>query len=912
MRMPTLAVGAVAAVATIAAAGPALATAPALARPAASRTLGASVFPGLSHAARTGAVPASQRLSTALVLSRPYPAAEAVLNAALYDKSSPAYHHFLTPTQFAARFGVAPATEAAARAFVTAHGMVVTKASDTGDVLFLSGTAAQADKTFGVALGEYRYGTTTFFANATAVKVPRALPITGVIGLNSLLKSHTFATRAPMSATPRTAGVRPDQSMCTGGVCTGLTTPQDLWSIYDQPSSDMGQGQKMAIFGEGQTDPVIANLRTFENLHGLRRIPINVIHTDGATADYSDNSGEVEWDLDTQSSTGMSPNALEEDLYFGRDLSDSSTLSVLTSWVGTTNGPLQASASYGECEENPVGSAANMAPGAQTPEGGYAGSAGGAYTAAYEAQLTQATSTGKTLFASTGDTGSSCPVVVAAVVGAGNGVANQGFPVVNYPAASPHVVAVGGTVLYSDGATATNGDSVAKRALEYAWTFTGGGTSQVFAKPDYQTGITPVTAPCLISPGGTGTTPAAPGTICRGIPDIAAQSGDVASNGYAIVSGGQSNYPGGGTSLSSPLSMGMWTRVQAASPTGGNGFADETYYAQAKKDAGQGAANPTDVRDFFDVGGTAKSEPSGNGAYTPLPRSAGNPEGWDFVSGLGVPDITNLTQDVDGTTTPRDAALPPEAALPGTGTGGPVASPGCLPAYTDAKGDDAFIGDPSGSGGNPQLDILQGDLHFLTVGGVPTLQTVMTIANLSTDGASAGGAANEYYSLWTYAGTQYFTVAEVDSVTKAITYSYGSVSGNMFSTAGSATSGTFSPGVNGTIVIDVALASVGVKAPESSTTLLAPAGQTRVLVGSTATGGLIEQADAGSDNSMSFSLGESCPSTGRPGTSGGDPASGAGPTASLPEAPYAALIPLVGFGALGLVTLRRRRRTARA
>ncbi len=62
--------------------------------------------------------------------------------------------------------------------------------------------------------------------------------------------------------------------------------------------------------------------------------------------------------------------------------------------------------------------------------------------------LRQGVLEGRTLFAATGDTGSSCPVLVLGPeLGAGNGVANQGVPIVNYPAASPYVVAVGGTVL---------------------------------------------------------------------------------------------------------------------------------------------------------------------------------------------------------------------------------------------------------------------------------------------------------------------------------------------------------------------------------------------------------------------------------------------------------------------------------
>jgi pseudomonalisin len=114
---------------------------------------------------------------------------------------------------------------------------------------------------------------------------------------------------------------------------------------------------------------------------------------------------------------------------------------------------------------------------------------------------------------------------------------------------------------------------------------------------------------------------------------VAAESGDIATSSYDIYSdelGGASSE--GGTSLSSPLMMGMWTRIQAAS-RGGTGFADPLIYA-----VGDNATE--DARDFNDyAAGT-------NGAYQAAP-------GWDYVSGWGTPVLTPLMQDIDhGNTVP--------------------------------------------------------------------------------------------------------------------------------------------------------------------------------------------------------------------------------------------------------------------
>jgi subtilase family serine protease len=809
--------------------------------------LAGDVLPGLAKAHDDGATNPDRKVLVGLVLARPDASGVANLERRIYTPGSSDYHHFLTPAEFEAEFAVPQARYDATLGWATRDGMTLARTTAMRDYVTVTGTAAQAEQTFSVGLHDYRQDGQGFFANTAAPTIPAGLGITGVIGLNSKLKM-TLPTTSPAEAKAATAhgyvvhspaAVRPHQDNCTGPLCIGLTTPQDLWSVYDQPTNNYGQGQSMAIFGEGETDTVVTNLRTFEQVHNLPQIPVSVVRTDGA-GPYNDSAGDVEWAIDTQSSTGMAPEALSEKLYFAQSLSDASVLDDFEAWVEDPNGPLQASASFGECEENPVGNA--------SASGGYAFSASTQFTEATEAALQQAVIEGRTLFASTGDTGSSCPVVPVDV----NGVGNEAYPVVNYPASSPEVVAVGGTVLYTDGTGATQTGltpSGASRVEEYSWNYTGGGSSVTFPQPDYQqkySAPTPASF-CVDAPDGSTVTP---GTVtCRGIPDIAAQSGDVQSNGYGIVASGQTNYPGGGTSLSSPLSLGMWTRINAAAPAKvvngtttypGLGFANEAYY----KDY---ATNPGD---FFDVGGGPTSPPNSNGTYASAP-------GDDYLSGLGIPDVAKVAQHVDGTTAPANPVLP--TYPPAT----PSINPCSATLFTDPAGDDAFIGDPAGSGSNPQLDILSGNMQ---VSGA-NLVTTLTINDLSTNSASAGGAANEYYFLWSYKGTQYFSNAEVDTTTGTITYSDGTVAGNQYTTVHKTDTGSFNQGKNGTVVVNVPLTNVG--SPATGDTLLGPAGQTKVLVGTSTTGGLIEAADSGGPQ-YDFQIGAVC-----------DPSSPT-PTASVP------------------------------
>src|SRR5258708_13187336 len=70
-----------------------------------------------------------------------------------------------------------------------------------------------------------------------------------------------------------------------------------------------------------------------------------------------------------------------------------------------------------------------------------------------------------------------------------------------------------------------------------------------------------------------------PPPLCRGIPDVAAQSGDVVSNGYTVTMSGNDNSAGGGTSLSSPLWLRMVTRPQPPpAPPNANCFPPPPHY----------------------------------------------------------------------------------------------------------------------------------------------------------------------------------------------------------------------------------------------------------------------------------------------------------------------------------------------
>ena len=85
--------------------------APVASAAAADRVLVANVPRAVAQANAPACAPSTERMRLGLVLAHPHPAAEDALLRGLFDRSSPTYHHFFTPGQYAQRFGVAAATQ---------------------------------------------------------------------------------------------------------------------------------------------------------------------------------------------------------------------------------------------------------------------------------------------------------------------------------------------------------------------------------------------------------------------------------------------------------------------------------------------------------------------------------------------------------------------------------------------------------------------------------------------------------------------------------------------------------------------------------------------------------------------------------------------------------------------------------
>lgn len=471
-------------------------------------------------------------------------------NSALYGQS-------LTPAQFAASYAPSTAQVQQVVSYLESQRFSNVTVEPNNLLVSASGTAAQAEAAFNTPIEQFSQFGGIVYGNTAAAQVPASLGgiVAAVLGLNNIGQMKpTLVTRSEVSV--------PQYDVSYN--------PQQFWQIYSANGVPTAAKATIAIMAEGNVSGVLTDLRTAEKAFGLPQVPVTVVPVGIAS---TDTSGMDEWDLDTQYSTGMAGTVKHLYLYDTTSLTDSDLALEISRWA-SDNKAKAGSASLGECEVFPYLDGSMLAD---------------------DESFAEAAAQGQTFFASTGDTGSFCPAAVGE-----NGVP-AGVPMVNYPASSQYVVAVGGTTLLAD--SSGNYDT------EIAWYAGGGGISQFEYSPYWQTAADIPSA-----------------TLGdKGIPDIAMDA-DPYSGANVYVNGSVEAV--GGTSLSSPLSLGVWARLISANPK--LGFAAIRYYGLY-----DGATTPGS----YPSGGFHDILVGADGLYTATP-------GWDYTTGLGSLWVSQLYADL--------------------------------------------------------------------------------------------------------------------------------------------------------------------------------------------------------------------------------------------------------------------------
>jgi kumamolisin len=328
----------------------------------------------------------------------------------------------LTRDEFAAAYGAGESDLDRVAQFAADMGLTVVERNPARRVMRLEGTVAQMSEAFGVSLGTYELGTTTFRGRTGTISLPSSLAnvVEAVLGLDTRPQAQ------PRSRIALTAA----ESF----------TPPQIAALYDFPSGVDGAGETIAIveLGGGYS---ASDLTTYCSQLRVAVPQVEVVGVDGATSTPGDQDADTEVMLDIEVAGTVAPGARIV-AYFAPNTDQGFIDAVSTAVHDTTYVPSVISISWGDAESNWTSQAMT----------------------ALDNACAAAAAMGVTVCVASGDGGSS------------DGV-SDGEPHADFPASSPHALGCGGTTI-----TAANGAI----ASEVAWSDSGGGVSDVFALPSWQ------------------------------------------------------------------------------------------------------------------------------------------------------------------------------------------------------------------------------------------------------------------------------------------------------------------------------------------------------------------------------------------------------------------------------------------
>lgn len=432
--------------------------------------------------------------------------------------------------------------------FARNAGLSVEKNEPARRLLKLVGTAAALQAAFRTKLQYYSDGGMPFRARQGSLYAPASLVevITAVLGFDTRDIADTKLSR-PI-----------DPHALAGG------PPNQIARLYGAPTTPQsGGGQCIALIELGGGFRDSDNVLAFQAMHLPLPTVVPISVSGGHNEPGVDPDADSEVALDIQVAGAVAPGARIA-VYFAPNTTQGFVDAITRAVHDARNRPSVISISWGSAEARWTDQSRR----------------------AMEAALRDAARLGVTVFAASGDNLATDSVV-------------DGRAHVDYPASSAYVVGCGGTRLEASGVAISN-----ERVWNENGGGTGGGVSDVFALPPYQTGAG---IPKSVNNGHIG----------RGVPDVA---GDAApSSGYRIVVAGNAGLIGG-TSAVAPLWAGLFALINEV--------------------CGQPAGMPHPL--FYGNPGVFRDIVDGNNKDGGIGYSAGN--GWDACTGLGSPDGAKLLQ----------------------------------------------------------------------------------------------------------------------------------------------------------------------------------------------------------------------------------------------------------------------------
>ncbi len=208
-----------------------------------------------------GPVDPSLRLGYMTLLTVPSPGQQKAINQLLaqqQDPHSPQYHQWLTPEQYADRFGLSSNDIQKLTTWLQSQGFTVVRAARARNFIVFSGTAAQAETAFQTQIHKFDINGEKRFSNITPPSIPAALTgiVTGIRGLSNFpARSHARHAKPNYTEAPGQYWIAPGD----------ITTMYDLQKLYN--AGITGAGYTLAVMGE--TDVYLADLNDFRTVFGL-------------------------------------------------------------------------------------------------------------------------------------------------------------------------------------------------------------------------------------------------------------------------------------------------------------------------------------------------------------------------------------------------------------------------------------------------------------------------------------------------------------------------------------------------------------------------------------------------------------------------------------------------------------------
>lgn len=230
----------------------------------------------------------------------------------LYDPASPNYHRFLTPEQFAERFGPTEQDYQAVVNFAQSHGLVVTGKHSNRTLVDVRGTVADAERVFHVNINEYQHPTEsrTFYAPDVEPSLDLAVPVVAVGGLDNYVIPEPCLKPIPAGQ------VKPN---LTGSGPGGAFLGNDFRTAYVPGVPLTGTGQTVGLL-EFDSGYYQSDVTAYETLAGLPSVPVNAVLLDGYNGGPGIGNDEVS--LDIEMAVSMAPGLKGVVVYEGSSTDD--------------------------------------------------------------------------------------------------------------------------------------------------------------------------------------------------------------------------------------------------------------------------------------------------------------------------------------------------------------------------------------------------------------------------------------------------------------------------------------------------------------------------------------------------------------------------------------------------------------